>query len=230
MAGARTVSAAAALGAGLGILLLLVAQTGVVLAQSQVVNVTSNVTIFAQLAIAASSNLSNGSAFGNITTLPSTNLNDSDNNNSNATQLAGIVEAGNSSQYINVSTTSNVNVTICFSANNSLRTSDGVNTIPLSGFTWNSSARHGNGTWYGGGPPGTPPGYISPSDTNQDVNNAAYEFVTGMNNISVSGQPNNAVVLFRFWLDLPADQAPGDYFNTLTFKGVRDTSGCGSYP
>lgn len=203
---------------------------GMVAAQSQIVNVTSNVSIYAQLAIAASNNLSGGVVFGNITILPQTNLNATHVNDSNTTELPGIVGALNTSYYINVSRTSNVNVTLCFSANNSLKTPDGLNTIPLSGFTWNDSAFHGNGTWFGGGPPGTPLGYVAPSDSNQAVPNANYAIVTGATNMSQNGNTQNSTVLFRFWLDIPATQAPGDYFNTLSFKGVRDNAGCGSYP
>jgi hypothetical protein len=228
--GGKSVGAVSLLGAAMGILVVAFSMVGGSVAQSQITNVTANVTIFAQIASSISSNLSGGVQFGNISNLPQTNLNASHNNDSNSTGLPGILGAGNTSLFLNISTTTNVNVTVCLSANDSLRTSDGVNTIPMSGFTWNASSRHGNATWWPWGGSNGPLTNLPPVDAFSDVNVVSYEYAPGMSNISVQTQPNNATVFFRFWLDLPGTQTPGDYYDTLTFKTVRDTNGCGTYP
>ncbi len=230
MSATKSLAAATLLGAGLGALIVAWVLAGEVAAQSQIVNVTANVTIYAQVAASISFNLSQGVPFGNITNLPQTNLNATHNNDTNATELPGILGPGNTSFYLNISKTTNVNVTLCFSANDSLRIPGSTTVIPMSGYTWNATSRHGNGTWFPWGGIGGPADNLPPVDSNDDVNVASYEYRPGMSNISVSGQPDNASIFFRFWLDIPGTQAPGDYYDTLTFKTVRDTSGCGSYP
>jgi hypothetical protein len=73
----------------------------------------SNVTITSYFAIAMSENLSNGIEFGSIATLPSANVNASDNNNSGS---------GGSTMWMNVSADSNTAVDFCIKAD-SLNTS-----------------------------------------------------------------------------------------------------------
>ena len=46
-------------------------------------------------------------------------------------------------------------------------------------------------------------------------------YVPSGNNIPLGGKNN-----LRFWLDVPAGQAPGTYNNSIYFKGMRSGDGC----
>ena len=81
----------------------------------------SNVTISSYLSISMSGNLSQGVLFGTISTLPATNQNSTNNNNS----------AGSTSMFINVSSDSNTAVDVCIKSNAHLTDSTNMNTLGI---------------------------------------------------------------------------------------------------
>jgi len=82
--------------------------------------VIGNVSVTSFFAIALSSNLSNGISFDEITTLPATNINSTDNYNS---------ATSGSTMYVNVSTDSDNSVDFCVKVNAGLRDSSGGSSI-----------------------------------------------------------------------------------------------------
>ncbi len=109
---------------------------------------------------------------------------------------------GETTYWVAISSDSNVNVDICIKDNAPLTRSGGSETIPNSNYTWNCSTS--------ATAPALPGTAISTSYAKTDC--------TGI------GGGNNAY--FRFWLDIPAGQVPGDYNNTVYFKGVEAGQSC----
>lgn len=149
----------------------------------------SNVTIQKYLAINFGNDLANGIYFGNVATLPATNINATHNYDgpSNATNY-----------YLNVSTDSNTAVDFCIKANTGL-TSAAADVIGLGNETYATNYTNSNMT--------TPP-LSAQVPMNTTYIKAATD--VGIGNSSY----------WRFWLNIPASQASGDYNNTVYFKGV----------
>jgi hypothetical protein len=115
--------------------------------------------------------------------------------------------ASNATQYyLNVSDDSNTAVDFCIMANTGLSTSGG-DIIGLGNETYSTNVTTSNNE--------------TPSIANQVSMNTAYE--KAVNSVS----PGN-LSYWRFYLDVPVAQASGDYNNTVYFKGVTETYGCGS--
>jgi len=149
----------------------------------------SNVSIQKYLAINFGNDLANGIYFGNVATLPATNVNATHNYDgaSNATNY-----------YLTVSTDSNSQVDFCIKANTGL-TSAALDVIGL-----------GNETY-------------ATNYTSSDLTNPPLSDQLPMNTTykkAATGIGVGQTDYWRFWLDIPAGQASGDYNNTVSFKGV----------
>lgn len=235
MGGGSSIGWAAAVGAGLGVIAIVLAGFYPVLAQSQFVNVTSNVSIFAQIELTANNSLgltSSTISFGNRTQLGVNDLAATNNTGLAGGTLSGInVNNGNSSQYINVTPNTNVNVTLCAAGNNSLKL-PGADTYinSTTNYTWNTTARHANGTWWTpGGSNTTPPGSLFPLNANTNNladRNAGGLFATRTGISYITPGTDNSTAFFTYFLDIPSFQEPGDYSNTVLHKAARQTVGC----
>ncbi|MBU0963000.1 MAG: hypothetical protein KKD48_03795, partial [Nanoarchaeota archaeon] len=164
--------------------------------------VGSSVDISRYFSISASTNLSDGIYFGNISTLPATDVNATDNFNytavspvNNATLMA-----------ITVNTDSNANVDFCIKANANLHNNVSAGTIPITGETYTAF----NLTNY------TKPAW-SGSSTAVTTSYVMANYATGI-------QPGNSSN-WRFWLDVPAATGAGTYNNTISFEGILNLTG-----
>src|SRR3989344_1431623 len=164
---------------------------------------TSNVTISTYFAIDMSTNLTNGIEFGTINSIPVTNWNATDNNNSVNTTGVGGTYNQSTSMWLNVSTDSNTNVDFCVKADTAL-TSSGARTIGVGN---ESYANH------------------TVTNVSLPLVTSAVDLTTGYVksgfNITVGGND-----YLRFWLDVPAATTAAYYNNTLSFEGVTTGAGC----
>lgn len=110
----------------------------------------------------------------------------------------------NSSMYVNVSADSNTAIDFCIKSNDDLQTS-GSEIIGIGNETYADNVTITNAT--------------SPSLS--DEVSLTTGFVEAGTNISIGSQS-----YFRFWLDVPAGQASGDYNNTISFKGIETGTSC----
>lgn len=157
----------------------------------------SNVTIEKYLSITLCTNLAQGIIFGNISALPATDLNASHN-------YDGV--SSNSTLCVNVSDDGNTAVDFCSKADGPLNTTGG-DEIGLGNETYlNASSTVETATI---------PGPASGSTL------LTTSYVKSGNAIPAGG-----LNYYRFWLDIPAAQASGDYNNTVYFKGVTTTLSC----
>jgi len=114
--------------------------------------------------------------------------------------------AQNSSMYMSVSTDSNTPVDLCIRSNDDMF--DGVsNRIGISNETYSNSSMDNL----------TAPGL----GNEYRLNKTGYEKAS----LNVTQGSN---YYYRFWLDVPAATASGDYNNSVTFKGVASGSACGA--
>jgi len=107
------------------------------------------------------------------------------------------------SMYINVSLDGNTNVDFCIKANAPL-TSLGGDTLNVGNETYSNS---------------TTTSISLPSLATKNSLNLSY--VKSGNNITTGG-----INYYRFWLDVPVAQYPGDYNNTISFKGIQTGISC----
>lgn len=158
---------------------------------------TSRVAISYYFAISLSTNLSTGIDFGNITTLPATNLNASHNydGNGNSTTSFWVLESNDS----------NVNIDLCHRAQGPLTTA-GNDTIGLGNYTWSDSLTNTNSS--PSGPPGT--------------NTFTTSFAKA-NNVNIAP---NGKGYYRYWLNIPVGQPAGTYNNTVEYKAVYTGASC----
>lgn len=158
---------------------------------------SSNVTISSYLSISMSTNLSHGIIFGNVSALPATSINATHNNDDGVGSL-------NSTMFLNVSKDSNAHVDFCIKANTHL-TSAGGDTIGIGNETYTNSSIINNAT--------------NPLiESNVSLTTA---YVISGKNVE-QGESN----YYRFWLNIDVAQAPGDYNNTVSFKGVATGVPC----
>jgi len=148
--------------------------------QTSVQTTTSNVTVSVYISISLSTPLASGVQFGQLN--PGTN----DNPSSTCTDYAC---------NISVSSDTNVNVDIVMKANAALTRQGGTETIPNSGYTWNST----DGTTMP-----TLPGYSL---------STSYDYTNKVGSNVAPGELRT----WQAWLDIPAGQAAGTYNNTLYF-------------
>lgn len=111
----------------------------------------------------------------------------------------------NSSMYVNVSADSNTAVDFCIKSNDDLTTS-GSEIIGIGNETYADNVTTTNAT--------------SPFLENEVLLNKT-DYIEAGTNISEGSQS-----YFRFWLDVPAGQASGDYNNTISFKGIETGTSC----
>jgi hypothetical protein len=149
-------------------------------------NTTSNVTVNVYVSISLTTDLSSGVTFGSLE--PATNDNPS-------------TTCSNGACNVTVSADTNVNVDIVLRANATLTDTTGSYTIPIAGYTWNSTDGTEN--------PGTP-GFAL-DDTQYDYTNKVGD------SVGASGVRN-----WQAWLDIPSAQTAGVYFNTLSFCGCEE--------
>lgn len=124
--------------------------------------------------------------------------------NVNATHNYDGASSG-SSMYVNVSVDSNTAVDFCIKSNDDLRTS-GADIIGIGNETYANNV--------------TTTDADNPSLSDKVSLNKT-DYVKAGNNISIGSQS-----YFRFWLDVPAGQASGDYNNTVSFKGIEIDTSC----
>ncbi len=106
--------------------------------------------------------------------------------------------------FINVSTDSNTAVDFCIMANSAMRTA-ALDEIGLGNETYAFSNSTNNGTI---------PDILSQTSF-------TLSYVSAGTGVPVGGN-----IYYRFWLDVPAGQATGDYNNSVLFKGVNAGSAC----
>ena len=164
---------------------------------------TSNVTINVYFAIDMSVNLTDGIRFGNVTTLPSTDVNATHNYDGDNTTAGGAIDDMGTSMWMNVSTDSNSNVDFCIIANDNMKTAAGDQIVI------------GNETYYNH----TATNVTHPGSGQQVAMTTSY--VRAGPNISAGS--NN---YYRFWLDVPAGTASGSYNNTISFEGIATGGAC----
>jgi len=161
---------------------------------------TSNVTIHTYFAIDMSANLSDGIAFGNITSLPAVDQNATHNYDGVA---ATFETAPGTSMWMNVSDDSNSPVDFCIMADE-LNTSSG-DVIVLANETYHFNETGTNLT----------------QPTNGSEISLTDSYVKAGTAVAVGGEN-----YYRFWLDVPAAIASGTYNNTVYFKGVTTGGSC----
>lgn len=165
---------------------------------------SSNVTITTYFSIAMSPNLTTGIQFGSVDTLPSYNINATLNNESgfNTTTDQGAPPGVGTTYWMNVSTDSNTAVDFCIKGSE-LNTSGG-DAIGL-----------GNETYFN----------ATATNTSSPFVISETEFTTSY--VKSSGHiAAGSTNYYRFWLDVPAGTATGTYNNTVSFKGVAETTAC----
>ena len=160
---------------------------------------TANVTISVFFAIDMSTNLSIGIEFGNLSTLPATNENASHNYDGDNSTVGG----DGTSFHVNVSSDSNTAVDFCIKADDDMKTSGG-DVLTAGNESWNNN---------------TDNNFSLPSLASETALTLSY--VQAGASVAIGGTNN-----YRFWLDVPAGQASGNYNNTVSFKGVSAGGSC----
>lgn len=112
--------------------------------------------------------------------------------------------SGGTELYLAVSSDSNVNVDFCIKSNDDLWNKTAFY-MGIKNMTWS------NATSTSAAVPEGPPGVANMTTTYAD---SIMNLVPG----------NNAY--YRFWLDVPGDQDPGGYNNTISFKAIQTGAGC----
>ncbi len=110
-----------------------------------------------------------------------------------------------SALFIALSSDSNTNVDFCIKANEDLM-NNSVIRLGIGNMTWNYST-----TTDSTSPPGP--------DNSTSMNKTYY----GVGDTSITPGSNE---YYRFWLDIPSDQAAGAYNNTVEFRVVQTGTGC----
>jgi len=110
--------------------------------------------------------------------------------------------SGGTDYWINVSSDTNVNVDYCIKADGPL--TSGSNTIALSNYYFANSTT---------------------TDANTPSLSAKKAFTTSYQKMD-TGLDNTQNEYLRFWLDVPAGQAPGTYENTVYFQAVEAGQNC----
>jgi len=179
-------------------LIMILSQSSQITGHATETSTFSNVTISVYFAIDMSTNLTEGIQFGDVTALPSTNVNATHNyDGANTT-----VPSPGTSMWMNVSSDSNSAVDFCLKA-------DALNT--------STSDVIGLGN----------ESYANNTDTSSSLPALGSEiglttsFVSAGTNVAAGN--NN---YYRFWLDVPAGTASGTYNNTVSFKGVATGGSC----
>jgi len=107
--------------------------------------------------------------------------------------------SGGTNYWVNVSSDTNVNVDYCIKASGNL--ASGSNTIPLSNY------------------------FFANSTTNNPPLSAKRAFTTTYQKMD-TGLGNTVNEYLRFWLTVPAGQAPGTYNNTVYFQAIESGNAC----
>jgi len=160
-------------------------------------NTTSNVTIQYYLSLSLCSNLSSGIWFGEVASLPATDLNGSHNYDGNYPTVNG------STYCVNISTDGNSPVDLCIKSDGDL-TSVAADKIGLANETYSN--------------------YTSTNSTHPLLGSQT-SLSTSYSKSGVNIPVGN-VNYYRFWLDIPAAQPSGTYNNTVQFKGVTVAGAC----
>ena len=120
--------------------------------------------------------------------------------NKNATKNYNV--NGETDYYILVEEDSNVNVDFCLKADGDLI--DGSNSIGLGNYSWANSTS---------------------TDINTPTLISADVFTTSFVNGLINAQKGTNSY-YRFWLSVPASQAPGTYLNQVNFKVIQTGNSC----
>lgn len=166
-------------------------------AQSQATGAApSNVTVQAQIAIALSTNFTDG--------LFNTTLDTNTNNNQDPGMGGGALGTVNAGNNVTV-TDSNTNVALCINQNTNLTLkTETTKFIPRSNYTWHSHSNSSN---------------LSVGFSTTFVDDPSYTAVN-------SSVPNGSVLYFGFWVDIPSAQTAGEYNNTINILARRSAVGC----
>jgi hypothetical protein len=101
--------------------------------------------------------------------------------------------------YINISTDSNTNVSFCLRANANLTDISSGEEIPLPGETYSTNVTTSD---------------INTPDLANEVNMTT-TYIEAATNVGIG-----EISYWRFWLDIPAGQAAGNYNNTVSFAAI----------
>jgi hypothetical protein len=178
-------------------IIMLLSQQITITGKATTQSTISNVTISKYLAIDLSTNLSAGITFGNVTSLPATDINASHNYDAGA----GV---NGTTMFVNISDDSNVAVDICINANTDLTDSVSGEIIAIGNESYSNS-----------------------TSTNATLPPTGGETSLTTSYVWAGNESQGNQVYFRFWLDIPAGATSGDYNNTIGFKGVEQNSGAG---
>ncbi len=176
---------------------LFIFSSGKVTGYATTASTTSNVSIAKFLSIDMSANLSDGIAFPDVSALPVTDINATENNNA---------VGSNSTMFLNVSLDSNVAVDFCILANAGLTTS-AADLLGIGNETY-LNVTGINASTSLPGPPGS-----------SALLTASYVRASGP-----TGKGNSTY--YRFWLDVPVATPSGVYNNTISFKGIETATSC----
>jgi len=146
--------------------------------------VGSNVTVEDFFAIDLSANLSNGISFDEITSLPATNINSTDNYNG---------DSSGSTMLINVSTDSNSNVDFCIKANAGLTDSSNSEVIGLGNESYANSSSTSSTAPAIGEESALTTSYVKSSAPNIPGGNTYYRFWLDVPSTVSSGSYNNTI-------------------------------------
>ena len=157
---------------------------------------TSNVTISKSISLTLSTNLSNGINFGNLTVSSGSNFNGSSN-------YDGASATNTTTYFVNISSTSTINVDLCIKGNGNL-TSSGGDKILLANETYSNAT--------------------TTSGTVPLIGNEVSLTTTGVK--SGGNLAPGDLGYYRFWLDLNPNIPTGSYNNTVTFTGMETGAAC----
>jgi hypothetical protein len=161
-------------------------------------DVSTEATILIYMAIEASTNMTSEGIKFNISVLPAINANSTGSYGDPGTAYENMTL-----QNISVSSDTSTNIDLCVKANANL--TSGGNVITIDNYKWANST--GNNI--------TDPdiGFQRPFNTSFDK--------------SITNIVPGAATHYRFWLNVSGGQAPGIYNNTINFKAIQNTYGCG---
>ena len=108
--------------------------------------------------------------------------------------------------YIEFGPTNSVAVDLCINATE-LHTASGLDIIGRDNYTFTNSTNDN-----------VPPDPLDGINATEEIPEALVKYNTGLS--------SSDRVYHRFWLDVPVQQAAGDYENNVTFKGVAEGISC----
>jgi hypothetical protein len=109
--------------------------------------------------------------------------------------------------WVVIQASTNTPIDICTKVNNPLTHTDGITTIPNSGFTWNVSTTN--------------------DATNPALAGVAIDTTYDTTNL-IADDTESGIYYLRYWLDVATGQKAGDYDNTVYICGQENETTCGT--